>query len=56
MKINNSDANSARSTLISIQQDAKKVETALNKAFNTRLQTVNIETFNRELTKSNLSI
>lgn len=46
MKINNTDISSARDALRSIQQDADKVENALNKAFNAKLNTVNISTFN----------
>jgi len=42
MKINNSDISSAREALRGIQQDAEKVESALNKAFNTKLNSVNI--------------
>ena len=56
MKINNSDINSASDALKSIQQDATKVENALNKAFNAKLNTINIQTFNKELSSSNLTI
>lgn len=56
MKINNTDISSARGALRSIQQDADKVENALNKAFNTKLNTVNISTFNSQLSKSGLSL
>lgn len=56
MKINNTDISSARDALRSIQQDADKVENALNKAFNTKLNTVNISTFNSQLSKSGLSL
>ena len=56
MKINNSDMSTARDTLRSVQEDAEKVEKALSRAFNTKLNTLNIATFNRELSSANLSI
>jgi len=56
MKINNSDMSAARDTLRSVQEDAEKVEKALSRAFNTKLNTLNIATFNRELSSANLSI
>ena len=56
MKINNTDLTSARDILRSVQQDAGKVEEAFNKAFNTKLNTINIESFNKQLNKSNLTI
>ena len=56
MKINKTDMNSARDALKSIQEDASKVENALNKAFNTKLNTLNIDKFNKQLSSSNLTI
>ena len=56
MKINKTDMNSARDALKSIQEDASKVESALNKAFNTKLNTLNIDKFNKQLSSSNLTI
>ena len=56
MKINNSDMSTARDTLRSVQEDAEKVEKALSRAFNTKLNTLNIATFNKELSSANLSI
>jgi hypothetical protein len=56
MKINNSDMSAARDTLRSVQEDAEKIEKALSRAFNTKLNTLNIATFNRELSSANLSI
>ena len=47
MKINKTDINSASNALKSIQDDASKVEKALNKAFNTKLNTLNIDKFNK---------
>ena len=56
VKINQTDIASARDVLKSIQQDAGKVENALNKAFNTKLNTINIQVFNKELSSANLTI
>lgn len=56
MKINNTDINAARKTFLSINEDVEKVGVALTKAFNTKLNTVNIETFNQELNKSGLTM
>ena len=56
MKIDDTDLSSAQKKLQAIQQDASKVEKAFNKAFNTKLNTLNIEKFNKELASSNLSI
>ena len=56
MKINGSDISSAREALNSIRGDAEKVRSALEKSFNVKLNSVNIQTFNRELEKSKLSI
>lgn len=56
MKINDSDAASATSALNKIKEQAGKVEDALKQAFNTKLNTVNIETFNQSLQQSGTSI
>lgn len=56
MKINNTDAASATSALNKIKVEAGKVEDALRLAFNTKLNTVNIETFNQSLKQSRTSI
>lgn len=49
MKINETDAASATSALNKIKEEAGNVEKALKQAFNTKLNTVNIETFNQTL-------
>ena len=56
MKINDTDAASATSALNKIKEEAGKVEDALKQAFNTKLNTVNIETFNQSLKQSGTSI
>ena len=56
MKINNTDVASATSALDKIKKEAEKVEDALKEAFNTKLNTVNIETFNQSLKRSGTSI
>ena len=56
MKFNNTSLSSAEKILKSIQEDANKVESALNKAFNTKLNTLNLQTFNRELAAAQTSI
>lgn len=56
MKMNNSDLKTAMSDLNKIRSEAAKVEDALEKAFNTKLGTVNLQSFNRELSKSNTSL
>ena len=56
MKINETDAASATSALNKIKDEAGKVEDALKQAFNTKLNTVNIETFNQSLKQSGTSI
>lgn len=56
MKINDTDAVSATSALNKIKDEAGKVEDALKQAFNTKLNTVNIETFNQSLKQSGTSI
>ena len=56
MKINAADGKQAQDILKDIQQQAAKVESALTKAFNTKLNTVNIQTFNKELQSAGSSI
>lgn len=56
MKINDSDRSSAITTLNDIKRQAINVQEALKTAFNAKLNTVNIETFNKSLQKSNTSI
>ena len=56
MKINDSDTASARQALMNIKTQALNVETALTQAFNPKLNTVNIEAFNRSLKQSGTSI
>jgi len=56
MKINNTDSASAITALNQIKEEAGKVEDALKQAFNTKLGTVNIESFNEALMKSETSI
>lgn len=56
MKINDTDAASATSALNKIKEEAGKAEDALKQAFNTKLNTVNIETFNQSLKQSGTSI
>ena len=56
MKINDSDASAASTALNNIRKEAARVEDALKAAFNTKLNTVNIETFNKQLSKTGGSI
>lgn len=56
VKINETDAASATNALNKIKQEAGNVETALRQAFNTKLNTVNIETFNQSLKNAGTSI
>ena len=56
MKINNTDAASATETLRQVKTQATNVENALKKAFNTKLNTLNIEQFNKTLKNSGSSI
>ena len=56
MKINGSTVQQARTALNSIKQDADKVQQALEKAFNTKLNTMNVKAFNTELSKSGLTM
>lgn len=56
MKINNTDAASATTMLNNIRTQAQNVEGALKNAFNTKLNTINIQTFNKSLKASTTSI
>ena len=56
MKINDSDMATATSDLNRIKEQALNVEEALKKAFNTKLNTVNIDSFNQVLKQSGSSI
>ena len=56
MKINNTTYNEARNIFNGIRDEAQNVEKALQQAFNPKLGTVNIETFNQSLLKSGSSI
>ena len=56
MKINDSDMATATSDLNKIKEQALNVEEALKKAFNTKLNTVNIDSFNQVLKQSGSSI
>ena len=56
MKINDSDMRTASDALRDIKEEAFRVEAALNKAFNTKLNTVNVSTFNQQLKGAGSSI
>ena len=56
MKINDSDISSAKQALNDIRREAGNVQDALKQAFNTKLNTINIETFNQSLRNSGSSI
>ena len=56
MKFNDTDRDKASQILFDIQRQAKKVEDALRAAFNVKLNTVNIQTFNKSLTDADSSI
>ena len=56
MKINDVDTSSATNMLIAIKTQAKNVEDALKNAFNAKLNTVNIESFNKSLKDSHTSV
>lgn len=56
MKINDMDRESAKKALGEIRQQAGKVETALEKAFNAKLNTINIQTFKKSLHDAGSSI
>jgi len=56
MKINKTDVASATSALNKIRIEAGNIEEALKQAFNTKLNTVNVETFNQSLKQSGTSI
>ena len=52
MNINGNNFNKAKEDLKTIKSQAEKVEAALKQAFNPKLGTVNVETFNNVLKKS----
>ena len=56
MKFNNTDRETAKRTLNDIRNEAQHVKDALSAAFNTKLNTVNIETFNKSLKQSGSSL
>lgn len=56
MKINKTDADGARQIFNDIKNEAMNVEKALQQAFNPKLRTTNIETFNQSLKQSGSSI
>lgn len=56
MKINNSDFDTAKADLIAIQKQAGNVQKALRTAFNAKLNTTNVESFNKSLNESGTSI
>ena len=56
MKINKTDANGALQIFNDIKNEAQNVENALEQAFNPKLRTTNIETFNQSLKQSGSSI
>jgi len=56
VKINNSNLKTAQNDLIEIRKEAENVRAALESAYNARLNTVNIETFNQKLKESGSSI
>ena len=56
MKINNTNYNEARNIFNGIRDEAQNVEKALREAFNPKLNTVNIETFNQVLKDSGSNI
>ena len=56
MKINSSDKQAAVTTLGQIKGEVANVQKALKEAFNAKLNTVNIETFNQKIKESSGSI
>lgn len=54
MKINGTDAQGAREILADIKEKAQQVEQALTKAFNTKLNTANIQEFKNQLKSLNI--
>ena len=56
MNINGGNFNKAKEDLKTIKEQAEKVEIALKQAFNPKLGTVNIETFNNAIIKSSHSV
>ena len=49
MQFNNSDRENAKKALNDIRNEAEHVKDALSAAFNAKLDTINIETFNKSL-------
>jgi hypothetical protein len=56
MKINQSDRTAATESFKQIREQAEYVEKAIKDAFNVKLNTVNIETFNKSLKDSQTSL
>ena len=56
IKINNSDLKTAQQNLNSIREQAENVKKALESAYNVKLNTVNVESFNKSLKESGSSI
>lgn len=56
MKINTSNITDAKTQLETIRKTASTVQDALSKAFNQKLNTVNVQTFNNELSKSKMTV
>ena len=56
MKINKTDTDGARQIFNNIKNEAQNVEKALQEAFNPKLNTINIETFNQVLKDSGSNI
>ena len=56
IKFNNSSLQTAQQDLIKIREESENVKKALESAYNVRLNTVNIESFNKSLKESGSSI
>ena len=56
MKINNSSIKEARKDFAEVQKTIKVVETAMESAFNKKLNTVNIDAFNNKLKQNQLTL
>ena len=54
--INAKSADQARDKLTAVEETADKVERALMKAFNPKLDSINVTKFNQELSNSDLTI
>ena len=55
-KVMNIDTSTAQKNLLTARQEAVAVENAFRKAFNQKLNTVNIDKFNQSLKQSNTSL